>query len=115
MVLALSLTGTSLWADDAQVDATDGTNTLGKLLCAQADSVPLVECAFEALPKGEGKVTLRVQLPDRTLRTLFFEGGHATGSDSPNAVTSALRNDTVFVFVNPSERFEVPGALVAAQ
>ncbi len=76
LIIALALfvlSASALSAQTAEVDATDGTKTLGKLPCANLQSAQVALCAYEALKQGQPDVTVRVLLPGGEIRYIYFE------------------------------------------
>lgn len=102
-------------ANQAEVDATDGERDLGKLPCAQLAGQTVSNCPFEALRKPDGTATLRVLLPDQSVRYIYFEAGKPTGTDSTDPISTDMQGDTLLIYVGPTERFEVPSSLVISE
>ena len=117
LIFALTLSVLSapaLLAQTAEVDATDGKNSLGKLPCAVLDSAPLDLCAYEALKQGEPDVTLRVLLPGGDIRYIYFEDGKPTSTNATSKMTSNHNDGTIYVYIDPTERYEIPESLLLA-
>lgn len=100
-------------AQTAEVDATDGSNTLGKLPCAVLQSADMGLCAYEALKQGETNVTLRVLLPGGAVRYIYFENGKATSSNATARMTTNQIDGATYVFIDPTERFEIPDSILS--
>ncbi|MBL4768993.1 MAG: hypothetical protein JKY94_14985 [Rhodobacteraceae bacterium] len=117
LIFALTLTvfsAPALLAQTAEVDATDGKNSLGKLPCAILESAQLSLCAYEALKQGEPKVTVRVLLPGGDVRYIYFEDGEPTSTNATSKMTSNRQDGTIYVSIDPTERYEIPESLLLA-
>jgi hypothetical protein len=117
LIFALTLfvfSASALSAQTAEVDATDGKNTLGKLPCANLQSAQLVLCAYEALKQGQPDVTVRVLLPGGEIRFIYFESGKPASTNATAKMTSEHHDGTIFVFIDPYERYEIPESVLLA-
>jgi hypothetical protein len=94
------------------VTGTDGTRTIGKLPCAAKDGEILQDCHFEALPKEDGTLTLRIALPGGAVRYLYAAGGKITGTDSTADMGSSRREKKTVVLIPPGERYEIDNRLL---
>ena len=117
LIFALTLATLSAPAAMAQtpeVDATDGKNSLGKLPCANMQSAQLDLCPYEALKQGETDVTVRVLLPGGEVRYIYFKDGKPASTNSTAKMTSNKSEGTIYVYIDPSERFEMPESVLLA-
>ena len=112
LIFAAALTSPVL-AQNVEIDATDGKNTLGKLPCAIVQSAKMELCAFEALKQGESEVTVRVLLPGGAVRYIYFENGKATSSNATARMTTNHIDGATYVFIDPTERFEIPDSILS--
>ncbi len=94
------------------VTGTDGTRTLGKLPCAAQDGQLLQDCHFEALPKEDGSLTLRIALPGGDVRYLYAKDGEITGTDSTANMGSKRLEKKTVVLIPPGERYEIDNRLL---
>ena len=99
----------------ASITGTDGTRLLGKLPCAAEDGQSLQDCHFEALPKENGALTLRIVLPGGGVRYLYAEDGRITGTDSTADMGSSRLKKKTVVLIPPGERFEIDNRLLDGQ
>ncbi|MBV1926354.1 MAG: hypothetical protein KUG62_04300 [Rhodobacteraceae bacterium] len=117
LIFALTLTVFSapgLMAQTAEVDATDGENSLGKLPCAILQSAQLDLCAYESLKQGQPDVTVRVLLPGGEIRHIYFENGKPASTNATAKMTSEHHDGNIYVFIEPYERFEIPESVLLA-
>lgn len=117
LILALTLTlfsAPGLLAQTAEVDATDGENTLGKLPCANLQSAQLNLCAYEALKQGQPDVTVRVLLPGGEIRYIYFQNGKPASTNATSRMTSERHDGKIYVFIDPYERYEIPESVLLA-
>ncbi|MBE1283199.1 MAG: hypothetical protein GJ676_07790 [Rhodobacteraceae bacterium] len=91
-----------------EITATDGSGWIGHVACANQDGAPLSQCPYEALPKENGNVTLRIAMPGGTTRVIYVEGGTPTSSDTTARLGSKRLAQHTVVLIDPSERFEIP-------
>ncbi|MFT4962084.1 MAG: hypothetical protein ACI92Z_003180, partial [Paracoccaceae bacterium] len=115
LIFALTLTvfsAPALMAQTAQVDATDGTNSLGELPCANLDSAQLSLCPYEALKQGQPDVTVRVLLPGGDVRYIYFEDGKPASTNATSKMTSNHHDSTIYVYIEPTERYEIPESVL---
>jgi hypothetical protein len=103
-----------LIAQTAQVDATDGQNTLGKLPCANMQSAQPKLCAYEALKQGQPDVTVRILLPGGEVRYIYFQDGKPASTNATSKMMSEHHDGTIFVFIDPYERYEIPETVLLA-
>jgi hypothetical protein len=117
LIFALSLTVFSapgLLAQTAEVDATDGENSLGKLPCANLQSAQLNLCPYESLKQGQPDVTVRVLLPGGEVRFIYFENGKPASTNATSKMTSEHHDGKIYVFIEPYERYEIPESVLLA-
>ena len=111
LLCAVFLPATAL-ASDANVAGSDGTRSIGHLGCSAKDGQTLSDCPYEALPKDDGTLTLRILLPGGQVRYIYVKDGKPDTTDSLGSMGSRrLANKTV-VLITPSERFEIPNSVL---
>lgn len=115
LAAALILTATSASTQSASVSGTDGTNALGYVPCAAIAGQPVQNCHAELRRKEDGTATLAVQLPTGTVRRIYFDGGNAASTDATAKMSTETRGNTLVIFIEPNEVFEIPADAVAAQ
>lgn len=89
------------------------TETVGQLPCAGTSTATIGDCQYEIVRKENGDSTVRVLLPGGTVRSLYFEAGTITSSDSAASLLAEKQSDSTLIFIGDEERFEIPDALVA--
>ncbi len=94
------------------ISGTDGTRTIGKLPCSVVDGELLQDCHFEALPKEDGSVTLRIAIPGGYVRYLYATNGEITGTDSTADLGSRRLEKKTVVLISPAERYEIDNSLL---
>ncbi|MCU9838350.1 hypothetical protein OEZ49_11280 [Ruegeria sp. WL0004] len=113
-LLAASLCVYPLSVLAATVSGTDGQNALGTVPCATA-GLALSDCPAELRRKEDGTATLAVILPGGEVRNIYFESGKPVSSSSPSSISSETVGDTMRIYIEPGEIFELPVAAVAPQ
>lgn len=101
-----------LWAGDANVAGSDGTRSIGHLECASEDGKPLSSCPYEALPKEDGSLTLRIFLPNGETRSIYVKDGKPDSSDSLGDMGSRRLNRRTVILIPPAERYEIPNVIL---
>lgn len=117
LIFALTLSlfsAPGLVAQTANVDATDGENSLGKLPCAILQSAQLGLCAYESLKQGQPDVTVRVLIPGGEIRYIYFEDGKPASTNATAKMTSEHHDGKIYVFIEPYERYEIPESVLLA-
>ncbi|SLN55010.1 hypothetical protein TRL7639_02926 [Falsiruegeria litorea R37] len=113
--LALTITASAAFAQQATVSGTDGNNNaLGTVPCA-APGAALQNCHAELRRKEGGGVTLAVQIPGGDVRRIYFEDGKPTSSSSPTPISHEVQGGIMRIFIEPGEVFEVPADAVQPQ
>lgn len=113
-LLAAGLCVSPLAVFAATVSGTDGQNALGTVPCAKVGLV-LSDCPAELRRKDDGTATLAVILPGGEVRNIYFEGGKPVSSSSPSSISSETVGDTLRIFIEPGEVFELPVAAVSSE
>lgn len=101
-------------ASDAKVAGTKYHAT-GEVPCSMGGGQPTRSCPFGVVREGPGKGAVTITKPDGGSRTIFFEGGRATGYDRSQADAdelSASRDGDLTIVRIGSERYEIPDAVI---
>lgn len=107
LLAACTLLPIAAFASGTTIKGSDGTRTMGDLPCAVKDGEILQDCHFEALPKDDGTLTLRIVMPGGDVRYLYAKGGQITGTDSTANMGSSRRQKKTVVLIPPAERYEI--------
>jgi hypothetical protein len=99
-------------ASDANVAGSDGTRSIGHLGCSAQDGQTLSDCPYEALPKEDGTLTLRILLPGGKVRYIYVKDGKPETTDSLGSMGSRRLANRTVVLITPSERFEIPNSVL---
>ncbi len=102
----------TVFAADANIAGSDGTRSIGHLGCSAQEGQPLADCPYEALPKGDGGLTLRVALPGGKVRNIYVQDGKPETTDSLGSMGSRRLAKKTVVLITPAERFEIPNAVL---
>lgn len=111
--LALSLTFlVAPLTHAANIEGSDGINSIGYLPCASQDGINMSDCGFEILRKEDGSFTLRILMPGGMTRYLYGQNGTITSTDSTGSLASKRLANKTIVHIRPEERFEVSNELI---
>ncbi|MBO6774555.1 MAG: SH3 domain-containing protein [Marinibacterium sp.] len=93
---------------DVKVPGTE-YNATGQIPCATAPSMPMAQCDFGVIRRGNGDATVVVTLPGGGQRYLYFDG-NASSSDGGHTVWERT-GDLNRISVEDEERYEIPDAV----
>ncbi|MGI9369700.1 MAG: hypothetical protein ACR2O2_12765 [Ruegeria sp.] len=105
---AIALLASSAVAQEATLSGTDGKNALGTVPCVAISGQPLESCPAELRRKDDGTATLAVQLKTGEVRRIYFTNGVPDSSSSTSKISSETRGNTLIIFIEPGEVYEIP-------
>ena len=85
----------------------------GTIACRTVKDGDQANCQVALVPRGEGKLSAYVTLPDGRQRIVYFRKGVPQFTDAGSRLRLERNRDTVIIRVGAAEVYEVPDRLIA--